>query len=332
MTKPWLTWSDYLTPLVSVIVPAYNAAAYIEKTVENLSRQTCSEIEIILVDDGSTDGTAEICDRLSELYDRVKVIHQENKGVSAARNAGMRAASGSYIGFCDSDDVPDSDLYETLLNLAVENNAELSMVDVRIQNIDGSIKHTSTQISHCFNSPDEFAEAFFTEYLNVGVYTKLFSRELAARLEFPEGIRINEDMYFFFCAGISSKKTVHKNVEKYTYALNSESATMKGFSESYFDKIFIADEFVRLTKEKFPKLLNYAESKKVSMLLRLINRMLVLGGDKQFPDRYKEICKTVTSYKTGFCKRYLNKKDFARFMLLKANRPVFEAASKRLDK
>ena len=110
---------------ISVIVPVYNIGQYLESSIKSLINQTYRNIEIILVDDGSVDNSPAICDLYAEKDNRIKVIHQKNKGVSAARNAGMRVATGDYIGFCDGDDVPEVDMFEFLMNIAVKDNAEI---------------------------------------------------------------------------------------------------------------------------------------------------------------------------------------------------------------
>ena len=129
---------------ISIIVPVYNIEKYIEKSVESLVNQTYKNIEIILIDDGSTDSSPQICDKLKKEDTRIKVIHQPNKGVSAARNAGLDAACGDYIGFCDGDDIADKDMFEFLYNLAVSDNADIAMCEVRLVFENGEVRNTAT--------------------------------------------------------------------------------------------------------------------------------------------------------------------------------------------
>lgn len=114
--------------LISVIIPVYNVAEYIDRCVESLLSQTYSNIEIILINDGSKDTSSEVCHRLSDLHeDKIKVIDQENKGVSAARNAGLDIASGEYIAFVDADDWVSEDYLEKLYTAIIDNDADLSI-------------------------------------------------------------------------------------------------------------------------------------------------------------------------------------------------------------
>lgn len=321
-----------MCPKVSVVVPIYNAEEFLPRTLKQLGGQTLRDIEFILVNDGSTDNSEQLCRRAAEADSRFKVISQPNRGVCAARNAGIDACTGEFIGFCDSDDIPDDDLYEILYEIAWENQAQISMVDVRIKLPDGSVKHTATGVNHSWNDPQDFASDFFTQYINIGVYTKLFRRDLLGDQRFPEDRKINEDMYFFFCAAIRSKTTVHKSIEKYTYIKNTNSSTLGSFSEKFFDSRFFADELVRITKEKFPALTERAEGKRISILLRLLNRMQILGGRKMFPKQYKEIRGIITAYKPSFCKKYLRKNDYFRYLMLKFCPPAFVIVTKTLDK
>ena len=113
-------------PLISVIIPVYNVESYIEQCLRSVMTQTYNNIEIIAVDDGSTDNSGKICDDLAKEDARIKVIHQTNSGVSVARNTGMDAAHGEYVGFVDGDDFIDPDMYEYLYSLIKDNNADIS--------------------------------------------------------------------------------------------------------------------------------------------------------------------------------------------------------------
>ena len=112
-------------PKISIIVPVYNLENYIEKTIEQLISQTYKNLEIILVDDGSTDKSLELCNTFAKRDNRILVVHQENCGVSVARNTGIKHATGEYIGFTDSDDYITLDYAEKLYNAAKKNNAHI---------------------------------------------------------------------------------------------------------------------------------------------------------------------------------------------------------------
>ena len=111
--------------LISVIIPVYKVEEYLENCIQSVIKQTVSDLEIILVDDGSPDQCPEICDLWADKDSRIKVIHKENGGLSDARNAGMKVATGEYVSFIDSDDYISLDFYETLLETIVDNDSDI---------------------------------------------------------------------------------------------------------------------------------------------------------------------------------------------------------------
>ena len=118
--------------LISIVVPVYNVEKYIEKCVNSITNQVYNNLEIILVNDGSTDNSGKLCDSLSKLDDRIKVYHKENGGLSDARNYGVERANGKYIGFVDSDDFIDSDMYKTLYDVIKRENADVAECNMKI--------------------------------------------------------------------------------------------------------------------------------------------------------------------------------------------------------
>lgn len=112
--------------LISVIVPVYNVKNYLKQCVQSIVGQTYKNLEIILIDDGSTDGSGELCDILKKTDERIKVIHEENSGLSEARNTGLNAARGKYIGFVDSDDYIEPNMYDILIKLCKKNKTSVA--------------------------------------------------------------------------------------------------------------------------------------------------------------------------------------------------------------
>ena len=118
--------------LISVIVPVYNVEQYLKKCVDSIVNQTYKNLEIILVDDGATDSSGEICDELEKLDNRIKVYHKENGGLSDARNYGVERATGSYVGFVDSDDYIDAEMYEKLYDAITKEAADVAECNLKI--------------------------------------------------------------------------------------------------------------------------------------------------------------------------------------------------------
>ena len=118
---------------ISIIVPVYKVEKYLDKCVNSIVGQTYKNLEIILVDDGSPDNCPAMCDEWAQKDSRIKVIHKKNGGLSSARNAGLDACTGDYIGFVDSDDWIEPDMYEYLLNIGMKNNADVSRCEFVIE-------------------------------------------------------------------------------------------------------------------------------------------------------------------------------------------------------
>ena len=185
-------------PLISVIVPIYNTEAYLSRALESILAQTHENLEIILVNDGSTDNSPNICNAFAKKDPRIYVIHQENAGVSAARNVGLNAATGDWIGFVDSDDRIDAVMYENLLRAALENNKAISVCGFIKYHLDGweeinkcdslSVGLTQTQALECIISGRYF-EGFMCNKL---YHTSLFKSGRNTR--FDENIRFCEDL------------------------------------------------------------------------------------------------------------------------------------------
>ena len=128
-------------PKISIIVPIYNVERYLMECIDSIRNQTLTDIEIILVDDGSPDNSGAICDDCALKDDRIKVIHKKNGGLSSARNAGLKVAIGEYIGFVDSDDWVDGEMYEFLYKNAVEKHAEIAACNIAKMGLDGQFEN-----------------------------------------------------------------------------------------------------------------------------------------------------------------------------------------------
>ncbi|MGN0335140.1 MAG: glycosyltransferase [Lachnospiraceae bacterium] len=187
-------------PYISVIVPVFNTARFLEKCITSIINQTIYDLQIILIDDGSTDESGAICDKFAERDDRIMVIHQVNAGVSAARNAGLREAIGRYIAFADSDDVLPEDAYEILLN---KMTIQSGLIMGRMQRISeyGEFLDESTEFDTETIGREAFIKELFEEkklsYLGF-LWDKLFLREVIEKndLSFHPAIALNEDRLF----------------------------------------------------------------------------------------------------------------------------------------
>ena len=188
-------------PLISVIIPVYNVEEYLTMCLDSVINQTYRNLEIILVDDGSTDKSGTICDEYALKDERVVVIHQKNGGLSAARNSGLDMANGDYIGFVDSDDYIDLDMYDLLLNFAIENNLDVSMCGSYNVFPDNKVKKRITFFNPVVTESKEqiINEIFINKRggLSVSVCTKLYKRDVIISKRFTVG-KLSEDVFFIF--------------------------------------------------------------------------------------------------------------------------------------
>ena len=177
--------------MISVIVPVYNVEKYIRQCLDSIVGQTYQDLEIILVDDGSPDSSGAICDEYAEKDSRIKVIHKQNEGQSIARNVGMQTATGDFIGFVDSDDSIDLEMFEKLFSA-------IDGVDIAIcgHNVvyDAKIETNSKGKEKTLNESELWQEVFGN--LNNAVWNKLFRRELLTNIQFDSNFAHGEDLIF----------------------------------------------------------------------------------------------------------------------------------------
>ncbi|MBQ3626972.1 MAG: glycosyltransferase family 2 protein, partial [Synergistaceae bacterium] len=179
--------------LLSVIIPAYNTAKFLNKCVDSVVNQTYQNIEIIIVDDGSSDSTPQICDELASKYNNIKVIHQENKGLAQTRSVGFNASRGEYIAFVDSDDYIDLNAYAKAIKVLEDNDADMVMFGVKLVDLDEKILAVWTWDNKIFSTPRDVFKFFAeTEKPNWGMPYKIYKRSLFENISWPK-ISMAED-------------------------------------------------------------------------------------------------------------------------------------------
>jgi glycosyltransferase involved in cell wall biosynthesis len=216
--------------LISIIVPVYQVKEYVEECINSILNQTYSDIEILLIDDGSTDGSGEICDKYAEKDRRVKVIHQENKGQSVARNTGLRHSKGMYISFVDSDDKVKPQYIEKLYNLIKEYNAEIAVCDyIKYNPCDQNEHNTDIGKTYCITSEKMLKQWHGKrKRLETVVWNKLYRREIfinnVESIYFLEGNR-KEDIYISHLLIKKANKVAITEQKLYLYRQRQESIT-----------------------------------------------------------------------------------------------------------
>jgi glycosyltransferase involved in cell wall biosynthesis len=257
---------------ISVIIPLYNTARFLERCVASVACQSYTNLEIIIVDDGSTDGSGELAERLAEKDERLKVIHQENGGASVARNRGIAEATGEYFGFVDSDDYIEPEMYASLL--AMLEREDLSIAQASRQEID----QLGQPLPDICQPPEKEtvvdSAVFFRELLlhrgDASLCTKLIKASLLADERFPEGV-INED--FHLLIRLLPKAGRIGLLPEYCYHVvyHDDSTTRKREKDSvvrgFVDHVDNADMIEELVKTEHPELVS--EAKRFALFQRL---------------------------------------------------------------
>lgn len=275
--------------LISVIVPVYKAEKYLDECIQSVLNQTYSDIELILVDDGSPDKSGEICDRYAENDDRIKVYHQQNGGVCAARNTGLDAATGEYIFFMDADDyLPDNQTLEVLHSDAVNNDADMAIGRV-FSDSDGR-KNELDNYVEIWAGNQGLINALEDNPILYGCCSKLFKAELVKDERFVVGRKAHEDGYFVFLALIKLPKISVRNRCTYVYRYNPDSASHAVFSDKYFDVLYFEELGRKKVVEIFPELEEKTYNKLVKAHLTMLHLFCTTKDKKYNNDIKKSVC------------------------------------------
>ena len=220
--------SDSTSPKVSIIVPVYKVEQYLRRCLDSIVAQTFTDWECILIDDGSPDKSGDICDEYAERDGRFRVIHQENKGVSAARNAGLDAARGEWIGFVDSDDWVENNFIELLYLSACESGADIVGCDALDETEYDSILSKNNILLPNF----DLVENLLRNKLHGGLCLYFIKHERFKNISFVEGMNICEDLLVSIKLFVNKPKTLHISKPLYHYtASNTNSITRSVFSK-----------------------------------------------------------------------------------------------------
>lgn len=238
-------------PLISVIVPVYNVRDYLEKCLLSICVQTYSNLEIILIDDGSSDGSGELCDLYAQRDKRIKVIHQVNAGQSAARNRGLDIAQGEFLGFVDSDDWIESDMYDFLYRLLEENAADVSICSHYIETEAKTRVRYSTGRLTCFSCEEAMRALVKDKRVRNYMWDKLYRRQLFDGIYFPEN-RVFEDIAVSYHVFYKAHRVVMQDCPKYHYLKREGSTTQSKlyYQEKEYMLFFTVYEQVKFVQEK----------------------------------------------------------------------------------
>ena len=285
---------------ISVIVPVYNVEQYLERCVDSIINQTYTNLEIILVNDGSTDNSGKLCDELAKKDKRIRVIHKENGGLSDARNRGVDEAESDLVGFIDSDDYIDRDMYEILLKNLNNTDADLSMCalyDVYNNTPEAQVTNKETWK---LSSEQAIKMVMEAKILSVTAVNKLYRKSLFTDLKFEVG-KIAEDAFIMIKLLDKCEKIVATNEKKYYYVHRENSITTQKFSTKFLNVIEAYEQNSNIILEKYPKLKDVAQTRMNWAYFYVLDRLLL---DDNYND--KELENKLISYLKNHRKGILN--------------------------
>ena len=293
--------------LISVIVPIYNSEKYLDNTIKSIINQTYKNLEIILVDDGSTDKSYEICKKYQKKDNRIKLFHQKNKGVSFARNIGIENSNGEFLTFMDSDDLIDKKMYEKLFN-AFDNNLDYVFCDYKIKK---NMVNNSNKILD-MTIYDKIYKSFpYDGGANWCLYrTKIIKKY---NIKFSENLFFAEDLDFLISYLIRCKKNIKYVDEKlYYYVNNSDSITKK---EDIKLKSRITKNYFDAVKLNYYKIINLKDIDKYKITNIFINFIFHLFIKTKIIINKKEMVNELKKHK-----KYFNLKQKIYYFLIKINK------------
>lgn len=234
---------------ISVIIPIYNVEKYLPKCINSVLNQTYSNLEIILVNDGSTDSCKQICEEYKKLDNRIKIINKKNGGLSDARNYGIEASTGNYIAFLDSDDWIDKELYMTLYKIIKRYDADISVCNFKKSYLNGDNKtHNSGKIK-CYSNIEALNELYGKNSVQMIVaWNKLYKRSTIKELRFPVG-RIHEDEYLTPIIIYNANKLVYIDNQLIYYRQTPNSIMNSKFNIKRLDYLYVLENRIEFFKE-----------------------------------------------------------------------------------
>lgn len=269
-------------PLISIIVPVYNVSKYLRECLDSVCAQEGINSEIIVVDDGSTDGSGEICDEYAGKHANLKVIHKQNGGLASARNAGLDVMNGDYVGFVDSDDYIAADMYKVLLQAMMKNESNVACCS-RFRVIDGKpgmMKKTVTAPAVLVGK-DIIRSLLLNKEMTYSACDKLFDAKLFKEARFPKENLPSEDMPCIYGILKSVDKAVYIGEAKYYYRLVMTSITKKEFSSKNMSTLYYNIEICDDVKKNMPELRKEAVFSLVQCTASLYAHLMRDGKQKE---------------------------------------------------
>lgn len=225
---------EQMNPLISVIIPVYNVVSYMDECIKSVCSQSYDNLEILLVDDGSTDKSGERCDEWAQCDQRIVALHKSNGGLSDARNYALERITGKYITFIDSDDIVSQNYIEYLYNLIIDTGAEISICDPVHYFGEGQYSFQKESCRETYSAIDGITELLYQRSFLVSACGKLYKSQCYASIRFPKG-KLFEDSAVMYKVFETAKRITYGNAKLYMYRHRENSITTQPFSVKLYD-------------------------------------------------------------------------------------------------
>lgn len=259
------------SPLVSIVVPIYKAEPYLDDCLSSITSQSHQNIEVILVNDGSPDRCAEICDKHAEADNRIKVIHQANQGVSSARNSGLTAATGQYVTLVDADDTIQANMVEKMVGIAQGEGADI--VSCGISRTGSAHSRHPRPDATWAKAGRKILQEFLENKTDQSACARLYDADLIRNIRFDPDINVNEDKLYIYSAFSRASLHVSTELPLYNYHQVEDSVSHSEFSEIVFDIEKVADLIFGDVMRTAPDLQKYANVQLIRSLMELYTHM-----------------------------------------------------------
>lgn len=292
-------------PEISIVIPVYNAEMYISECLESILHQSYQNFEIILINDGSKDASAQICKQYVQKSDRIKLIEQDNRGVSAARNVGKKQATGKYVLFVDADDALHPDMLKTMYFEASQKELDVTICSIKkVTARDLSDEQIDVSDFRMLSKEEAIFYLLQGKKVESGAWNKLFRSELIQNIDFVEGKRINEDKYFVFQSFLAADKISITDKRLYYYIQRNNSVTKQPFSDRLFDSIFFSKKIYQETTQRFPQLEPVARYCLLQAEYTVLRRMY--SHRKRYAQEYSKIRNDIKVFKMTDIRKYFS--------------------------
>lgn len=286
--------------LISVIVPVYNVEAYLPRCVDSILSQSYTNLEIILVDDGSSDSCPAICDAYTKKDSRIRVVHKPNGGLSDARNAGMDIAYGKYLAFIDSDDYVTPDYIQTLYTAAKRDDADISIVGMK-RVFDGNLPSemcTGKYIECSYDTKDAIRELLSIGCISQEACGKLYKAEIFYGIRFPVG-ELYEDLAIMYQLFLRSERVAYSSRPLYQYFVREGSTMQSPFDMRHYVEVRWIEEAMALVAQRYPELDHEIRGRRVWSYFKTLYRILCSADRNQYRPQQEEMIQKIRTDAQG---------------------------------